>query len=496
MDAQVAWDKLTAEVKEVTLLSGAAANLAWDQQTYMPKGSGSLRGQQLSVLSKLCHERATSPQMGEWLDTLGSANLASDRRNAIEKLQRDYDREVKIPSSLVQRAAVARSAGFEGWMKAKEAKDFSIFRPHLEELLGLAKEKAAAIDPKAHALQVLMEKYDPGVQIPTLKDTFSRLQAGLTELIGKVDGAEPRELGGTWPLAGQKALHQEIASALGYDFNTGRIDAAEHPFTISLGHGDTRITTHYYEDDLLSGLGGTIHETGHALYEQGLPADLMGTGLDSAASYGLHESQSRFWENTIGRSLPFFEWLMPKIDAQFPGHGKSAEDLYRAANRIQPGFIRVQADEVTYNLHIIVRFELELALFEGRLEVADLPDAWNQKYTEYLGITPPDDTLGVLQDVHWSTGSFAYFQSYTLGNLYAAAFGAKLREDVPDLDKQIRAGEFGTILAWLRDRVHRHGRTLDGQDRVRAVVGHRDYVSDLLRYLWDRHGSLYGLYRY
>jgi len=489
------WEKLTSEMKEVSLLAGAASALAWDQQTFMPKGSGALRGQQLSALSKVCHERSVAPQVGEWLDTLDASDLPQIQRAAVDKLKRDYQREVTLPSELVQRAALASAAGFEAWIEAKQASDFSIFQPHLETLLELSKEKAHCIDPDGHPLQVLMEQFDPGVGIDELKSTFTRLQAGLTELIDATRDAEPRDLGGTWPLAGQRALHRDLAGSLGYDFHTGRLDPAEHPFTISLGHGDTRITTHYFEDDLLSGLGATIHETGHALYEQGLPADLFGTGLDTAASYGLHESQSRFWENYIGRSHAFFEWMHPLLSTHFPGHGATVDDLYRAANSIRPGFIRVAADEVTYNLHVIVRVELELALFEGRLSVADLPDAWNEKYTKYLGITPTNDAVGVLQDVHWSSGSFAYFQSYTLGNLYASAFGATLLADLPDLDDRVRAGDFAPILAWLRDRVHRHGRTLDGAERVQAVVGERDTVEDLLSYLWGRHGAAYGLTR-
>ncbi len=492
-DANATWTALTNEIEEVGLLAGAYANMAWDQQTYMPKGAGGLRGKQMGALSKLCHERMVSDQMGEWLETLGAADLPEPRATAIRLLKKDYAREVRLPTDLVQRFAVARASGFEAWMKAREAQDFSVFQPHLEELLGLAKEKAHAIDPDGHPLQVLMEKYDPGVSIEALNTTFSRLQEGLVQMIDGVRGQPSRKLGGTWPIDAQRAMHRSIAEALGYDFSAGRIDIAEHPFTISLGHGDTRITTHLYDDDLLSGLGGTVHETGHALYEQGLPRDLVGTNLDIAASYGLHESQSRFWENTIGRSLAFFEWMQPLLDQHFEGHGRTPEDLYRAANAIEPGLIRVHADEVTYNLHIIIRVQLELALFDGSLSVADLPTAWNDAYQQTLGLTPANDTEGVLQDVHWSSGSFAYFQSYTLGNLYAAAFGATLKQDLPDLDDRVRAGDFAPILAWLRDKVHRHGRTLDGADRVRAVVGDRDYVDDLLSYLWSRHGALYGL---
>ncbi len=489
------WNAVKNELREVALLYGAGAALGWDQQTYMPPGAGAQRGEQLALLSRLVHERLSSPKLGRWLEELDGALDDPTARRAVELLRRDYERTVKIPADLVEHTARASALGFQRWLEAKEARDFSIFAPSLEEHLQLAKERASAIDPSRHPLQVLMDDFDPGVSIDAVREAFRRLQTGLSELIGAVGDAPSRALGGHWPEEAQLAMHHTIAEALGYDFQKGRLDRAEHPFTVALHHDDVRITTHVYEDDLLAGLGGTVHETGHALYEQGLPAQLLGTGLDQAASYGLHESQSRFWENAIGRSKAFFHWMMPLLDRHFPGHGKTVDDLYRDANRVEPGLIRVKADEVTYNLHIIIRVELELALFEGSLTVSELPAAWNDRYQRYLGVVPQHDGEGVLQDVHWSSGSFAYFQSYTLGNLYAAAFHAVLREELPDLDEQVRRGNFAPILAWLREQIHVHGRSLDGTDRVRAVVGERDYVDDLLNYLWERHGALYGLSR-
>lgn len=494
-DANATWESVKQEIREVTLLYGANAALAWDQQTYMPPGAAVQRGEQSALLSRLVHERLTSAKVGKALDDLDGRVDDPTTQRAVTLLKRDYQRRARIPASLVERSARAQAAGFATWMKARETQDFSVFAPSLEEHLAIARERAAAIDPDGHPLQVLMTDFDPGVSIDQLKGTFSRLQTGLSELIQAVADAPDRSLGGTWPTAAQLAMHRTIAEKLGYDFQTGRLDLAEHPFTVPLSHDDVRITTHVYDDDLLGGLGGTVHETGHALYEQGLPKALAGTGLNEAASFGLHESQSRFWENAIGRSRAFFTWMKPLLDEHFPGNDASVDTLYRAANRIEPGLIRVKADEVTYNLHIIIRVELELALFEGELSVADLPEAWNDRYQRYLGISPGNDAEGVLQDVHWSGGSFAYFQSYTLGNLYAAAFNAVLREQHPDVDEQVARGDFSTILGWLRENVHQHGRLLDGADRVRAVVGERDYVDDLLGYLWDRHGALYGLSR-
>jgi carboxypeptidase Taq len=280
---------------------------------------------------------------------------------------------------------------------------------------------------------------------------------------------------------------------MGYDFDAGRIDHAEHPFSVGIGRGDVRITTHLDEQNLLAGLTGTIHETGHALYELGLPDEHPGTTVREAASAALHESQARFWENTIGRSRPFARWLGGLLARHFPGRAPSAETLYQAANRVEPGCVRMYADEVTYNLHIIVRFELELALFERRLPVRELPGAWNDKLRDVLGITPPDDAHGVLQDAHWADASFAYFPSYTLGNLYAASLGAAMSESVPDLWAEVERGSFAPVLGWLREHVHRHGHLLEAPAIVRAAVGDRDPVDDLLRHLWARHGELYGV---
>ena len=262
-----------------------------------------------------------------------------------------------------------------------------------------------------------------------------------------------------------------------------------------MGPGDVRITTHIDPKDLLNGLGSTIHEAGHALYEQGLPHQHAGTTVNRAASYGLHESQSRFWENFVGRSEPFCGWLEARLSECFEGSPITAADLYRASNRVERGLIRVAADEVTYNLHVIVRFEIEVALFEGRLKVADLPEAWNARYEEYLGVTPPDDARGVLQDVHWSGAAFGYFPSYTLGNLYAASLGATLEAKLPGLWEQVGRGEFGAVLESLRENVHQRGHIDDAPRILAAAVGERDHVEDLLAYLWGRHGKLYGLTR-
>jgi len=462
----------------------------------MPAKGPAVRGEQLALMSKLLHARDTDPRVGEWLTTLEEGDLDGVQSAAVRNLRRAYDRSVKVPEHLMVRLSKASSSGFGAWIEAKTNDDFAHFAPHLEELLALKREMASCIDPDAHPYDVALAGFDPGATTADLRVLFARLREGLVELLDAVADVPPLSpVERAFDTRTQMALHHEVAAALGYDLDSGRIDLAEHPFTIGLAHSDVRITTHLYESDLLGGLGGTIHECGHAMYEQGLPSQLFGTRLDSAASLGMHESQSRFWENFIGRSEPFFRWFMGPLDRHFPGHGLSADDLYRGANRVVPGPIRVTADEVTYNLHIIVRFELEVAMMEGTLAVSDLRDAWNDKVRSTLGLTPPDDARGVLQDVHWSSGAFGYFPSYTLGNLYAASLGACLAESMNDLWVHVEAGRFEPILAWLRDRIHRHGHLLDAPDRMREVVGERDSVEDLLGYLWGRHGRLHGVTR-
>jgi carboxypeptidase Taq len=305
----------------------------------------------------------------------------------------------------------------------------------------------------------------------------------------------PAKIDAPFPVSAQRALNESIARALGYDFDGGRIDDAEHPFSTGHGKGDVRITTHLHERDLLGGLGSTIHETGHALYEQGLPSEHVGTTVREAASYGLHESQSRFWENYVGRSRSFATFLAPRLKEALGPGAPDADAIFAAQNRVERGLIRVMADEVTYNLHIIVRFELELALFEGTLRPEDVPAAWNEKYRTYLGIAPESDTVGCLQDVHWSAGLFGYFPSYTLGNLYAASLGATLRAAMPDMSARIERGDFSSILTWLREHVHHVGHRLEAPEIVKAAVGERDHVADLLDYLWERMGEVHGVRR-
>ena len=485
---------LRAHLSEIELLDGVAGTLGWDEQTYMPKAAAGLRGAQTALLSRLSHERLTDPRVEGWLAGLDASDpiQAACARN----LGRAYRRERRVSAALVEKLALARSEGFAAWIEAKKDGDFGRFLPSLTALVELSLERSRAIDPDRHPYEVLLEPYDPGTSVEGLRATFARLREQLVPLLRAIQAQPaPERLAQPFAEEGQWKVSRAIAAALGYDFEGGRLDAAEHPFSTGLGKGDVRITTHLREDDLLGGLGSTIHETGHALYEQGLPHEHAGTTVREAASYGLHESQSRFWENYVGRSRAFSRFLAPRLAEAFPGAAPEADGLFRALNRVEPGLVRVTADEVTYNLHIIVRFELELALFEGTLKPADVPAAWNEKYRTYLGLTPPDDAKGCLQDVHWSAGLFGYFPSYTLGNLYAASMGRAIREALPDFEARIERGDFAPILAWLRTNVHQVGHLHEAPEIVRAAVGERDHVADLIDYLWERMGEAYGVSR-
>lgn len=489
------WETLVEHMKRIDTLRGVAWTLGWDEQTNMPPKAQALRGSQSALLSTISHGWISDPRIGEWLAEL-SGQSDPIQRACHRNLTRTYERERRVPVELVEEIARAESAGFAAWVEAKQTSNFAHFSPHLEKTLDLSRRRADAIDPERHPYEVLLEQFDPGATVESLRQTFARLRDGLTPLLAAI-AAQPQiaELETPLDAARQKPMHEAIAAALGYDFDGGRLDHAEHPFTTGLGPGDVRITTHITEHDWLNGLGSTIHEVGHALYEQGLPHEHAGTTVASAASYGLHESQSRFWENFIGRSQPFCDWLAARVDEHFEDSSVTGADIYRASNRVERGLIRVRADEVTYNLHIIVRFELELALFEGRLKVAELPEAWNARYEEYLGVRPERDADGVLQDVHWSSGAFGYFPSYTLGNLYAASLGATLEQKLPDLWERVGAGDFAPILEFLREKVHRRGHLLDAQEIVDEAVGERDHVEDFVAQLWARHGRLYGVDR-
>lgn len=493
-----AWPLLSARIRELDALAGAAAVLEWDQQTQAPPKSAVVRGEQTALLQRIYHERFTASEVGGWLSELQGGDLDGTQAASVRLLRRRYDRAVNVPPSLVGALSVARTEGFHAWVAAKEADDFATFEPKLQRILDLTREQAAALGSAqcAHPYDALLEEYDPGSTVGALRPMFDRLGRELGVFLNTLEGLpHPAPFDPRLDIDGQKRLSERVLRDLGFDMEGGRLDRSAHPFTMGLGTGDVRLTTRFMEDNFISGLGSTVHECGHGMYEQGLPASLAGTGLNQAAGMGLHESQSRFWENFIGRSLPFFRYLAPRMGAIWPTHTFAPEVMFGAANRVQRSLIRVEADEATYNLHIIVRFGLEIDILEGKLQARDLPDAWDAAYGRVVGVVAPSAKQGVLQDVHWSSGLFGYFPSYTIGNLYAASFAQCLVGDIPDLWEHVERGDFAPILGWMRTRVHASGHTKDAPELFREVAGNRDAVEDLMAHLWSRHGALYGVRR-
>lgn len=491
-DTPSAWDAFRARATELEHLRGIMGLLEWDQQVMMPPGGAQARGAQAGLVARLYHESLVDPAFG---DTIGAVAESDDpvQQAAARVVGREHRRAARVPSRLVTALSEARSAGFSGWMKAREEGSFAPFAEPLRRILGLACEQAACHGPADHPYDNLLEEFDPGTTVAGLRPMFDRLAGGLSGLVEAAAARPaPAPLDLTVPAAALDRINRRVVAALGFRMDDGRLDASEHPFTVGMHPGDVRLTTHSYETDLLGTLGGTIHETGHGLYEQGMPTELRGTGLCTAAGVGLHESQSRFWENHIGRSAPFFAWLAELLHEEL-GHSPKPWELYAAANRVQPSLVRVKADEATYNLHIIARFELEAALVDGSLPVEEVPEAWDAAYSRLLGVQADNPVEGVLQDVHWSSAYLGYFPSYTIGNLYAASFEAAMVQDLPQLWELVRAGDFAPILGWLREKVHQRGAMVDAPEVFADAVGERDPVADLVRHLYRRHGNLLEL---
>jgi carboxypeptidase Taq len=495
-------NQLKEVLGEVMDLNHAAAILAWDQQTYMPAGGSDARGQQLATLGKIAHQKATSPEVGGLLAELKSdlvdESPDSDAAALLRVATRDFDKAVRVPAEFVAEQAVVTTAAFQAWTEARAKSDFSIFSPHLEKVLALVKRYIAFFPPAAHPYDVLLDDYEPGMKTAEVQAIFSVLRPRQVELIKAIaDRAQVED----------KFLHRkydeqklwqfggELARGFGYDWERGRMDRAPHPFETSFSINDVRITNRFEAQKPLATLFSAMHETGHAMYEQGVNQEYERTTLGTGVSLGVHESQSRMWENLVGRSLPFWELRYGTLKKLFPAqlNGVGVKNFYRAINKVEPSFIRVNADEATYNLHIMLRLELEIAMVEGSVVVKDLPEIWNSKMEEYLGIRPPNDAQGVLQDVHWSYGSVGYFSTYALGNLISVQLWDKMRQDIGNLEGRIRRGDFGVLLAWLREKIHRHGRKYDPQDLVMRVTGSRITPEPYIKYLTQKYSEIYRL---
>ncbi len=488
--------------RETARLRSMERLLSWDQRTMIPPQGHAHRHEQLALLARLLHERQTDPVLAEKLAVAEASDLTQDPEGEaavnIREWRRDYDRTVKIPQELAVALARAAAAGETAWEAARPASDWPAFKPYLERLVDLQKEKAAALGYTLEPYDALLDGFEPGETAADLEPIFSRLREALVKLLAGIQASrrrpDPGAVRGYFPRADQERFARAVAGYLGYDFTGGRLDVSAHPFTAGIAPGDVRLTTRYDEHDLAMAFFSTLHEAGHGLYYQGLPPEHWGTPRGRSISLGMHESQSRLLENLVGRSLGFWQYFYPQAQETFPAlKGVSLEAFYFAVNEVRPDLIRTEADEVTYNLHVLLRFELERALIKGDLKVEDLPGAWNELMKEYLGLVPPDYSQGVMQDVHWSGGLFGYFPTYTLGNLYAAQLFAGAAADLENLEASFAQGSFAPLIEWLRRRIHSQGSRYWPRRLLQVATGEDLNPRYLIDYLQEKFGALYGL---
>ncbi len=498
---ETAYEQLKQRLATIGDLRSVKSLLFWDQQTYMPKGAVTGKAEQMATLSQLSHEMLVDAETERLLDSSGEPDPSSEKGALLRRARRDYERAARLPAELVARTSRITAVAKSAWVRAREESDWSLFAPHLEEIVALKREAAEYLGYEHHPYEALLDAYEPGAKKARLEAMFEELKRGIVPLIRAVaersrDGEDrAAALYGGFDEGRQEEFGRTVISAFGYDWERGRQDRSVHPFCIGPGPGDVRMTTRFDSGWLAPALFGTMHEAGHALYTQGVNPDYARTPLDGGTSMGVHESQSRLWENLVGRSRPFWSYYYPKLQKVFPESLKSvdAEAFYRAINTLKPSEIRVEADEVTYNLHILLRFELEVALIEGSLSVADLPAAWNAKMEEYLGITPENDSAGVLQDIHWADGLFGYFPTYTIGNVLSVQLFEEALKAHPGIPDQIERGEFTLLLGWLRENIHRHGAQYYPDELIEKATGRHLDTALYLSYLSNKFGELYEL---
>ncbi|TMD97208.1 MAG: carboxypeptidase M32 [Chloroflexi bacterium] len=488
---------------EVTDLNRAALVLEWDQETYMPPGGVQGRAEQLATLLRLSHVMFTGADVGRLLDgledELSSAPFDSDEASIVRVTRRDYDQARKLPPDLVAEIARAGSVARPVWEKARRDEDFNLFAPYLAKNVELNRRIADALGYRDRPYDALIDRSEPGMTTKQLTAIFAELKEAIVPLVAGIarnaDAVDDSVLYRGFDPDLQVSYALDVVKRLGYDLERGRQDISTHPFSTGFGPGDVRITTRVSRDFFNECLFGSIHESGHAMYNQGMSAEIDRTPLWDGASPGVHESQSRLWENLVGRSLPFWRHFYPSLRKAFPEPltGVDEEAFYRAVNRSHPSFIRVEADEVTYNLHVLLRFELENELLEGKLEVKDVPEAWNARFKSYVGLDVPNDREGALQDIHWSFVSFGIFPGYTIGNLVSAQLMEKIRADIPDLDAQVEKGQFAALLGWLRKNVHRHGRKFTPDELLERATGKPLTAAPWIAYVRKKFGALYGL---
>jgi carboxypeptidase Taq len=486
--------------RERTLFSHIGSLLGWDQETYLPERGVEERAEQLALIEGLAHDKAVRPEIGELLDVLeDEKNLDATEKAYLRVARREYGRETKLPSDLVTEMARHTSLSQASWIQARKDNNFALFAPYLQKMINLNVEMATALDPSSQAYDVLLDLYELGSTEDSIAKVFSAMQNDLVRILGKIQSRPQIDdsfLHGKVPVSAQAKMSEYFIDAIGFDRSRGRLDITAHPFTTTVGKDDVRITTRYKEDYFPSSIFSTIHEVGHAFYEMGIDPDpcFHGTRLADAVSMAVHESQSRMWENIIGRSRSFWRKHYDPVARMAGGvlEGVSADAFLKAVNMVEPSLIRTEADEVTYGLHIIARFDLEAALIGGSLAVADLPDAWSLKMKDLLGLDVPDNSRGCLQDIHWAMGSFGYFPSYALGNLYAAQFWSTMQSQMPDLEKMIGEGVSSHVLEWLQRNIHKVGTIYLPGELVEKVTGAPLDASYFTKYLEKKYAEVYG----
>jgi carboxypeptidase Taq len=499
---QESFVELRRRLAEVSDLAKAMSLLAWDQRTMMPPKGAAVRAEQLGTLSRLAHDRFTSDEIGELLDDLAEYEQGfpdeSDEASLIRLARRDYDKERRVPAELRSEITRAAAVGYTAWVDARARSDYASFLPHLERNVELRRRYAECFEAD-EPYDALLDDFEPGMKTVEVREVFDVLKPELIGLVRGVadhqDGVDNSFLRGPFPPDRQRRLSLAVLKALGFEQDSWRLDETEHPFANSLATGDVRLTTRFKEHDVSDALFSTMHEFGHGVYERNVDPALERTPLCRGASMALHESQSRLWENLVGRSRPFWSFFYPTFQSIFPEFDGVEEDaFYRAVNKIEPGHIRVEADEVTYSLHIILRFELEQELLSGELDLRELPEVWNARMKEYLGVTVTDDAHGVLQDTHWSAGSLGYFPTYALGNVVSVQIWEQVLAAMPDLPDQIGRGEFGELREWLRDQLYRHGRKWEPKELIERITGAAKMdPGPYLRYLNQKVGEVYGI---
>jgi carboxypeptidase Taq len=501
--------QLKTHLNRVADLRSASSVLHWDMETYMPEGGGQARADQIATLSSLSHQHFVNEEVGQLLEELSAQvdqlDYDSDDAALIRVAWREYQKAIHVPQALVQEIFHTASLSQQTWQKARQDNDFSLFQPWLEKTVDLQKQLAACFNPAGNLYDALLAVYEPGIDSAQVEAVFEPLKPKIVELVKGItahkDAVDDSPLHQHFDPDKQMDFGREVATQLGYSLDRGRIDFSAHPFTIHFSRDDVRITTRVMPDYMPSALMGTVHEAGHAMYEQGTSPSLYRLGLGTygvmseGASMSVHESQSRFWENIIGRSRPFWRHFYPRLQKLFPEQlGRvDLETFYRGLNKSEPSLVRVEADEVTYGLHIMLRFDLENDLINDRVQVKDLPTVWNERMEQYLGVVPPNDKLGVLQDVHWSSGYFGYFPDYLLGSIFSVQLWEQIQKDNPKAVSEVEAGEFENILAWLREKIHQHGQKFTFAELAQRATGGSLRWEPYMHYLTGKYSEIYGL---